>query len=112
MNVRLKNATGGNITVDIEASDTPIQIIGKAIDQCGDKAAIIMRDPNEFSNLRGRGTETIQATESLFAVDGKTGNRPLEFDLPIQEQVVQEFNEAKAQGRTLEFVVAVALIVG
>jgi len=112
MNVKLKNATGGSITVDIDITDTPVKIISKAIEQCGENAAIIMRDPHEFGNLRGRGTDTIQETESLFAVDGKMGNRPLEFNLPIQEQVAQELSEAKEQGRTLEFIVAVSLVVG
>jgi len=112
MEVKLKNATGGSITVDIEMSDTPRQIISKAIEQYGDKAAIIMRTSNQFNDLMSGGTDQIQETESLFAVDGKTGNRPLEFNLPIQEQVKQELADANSQGRTLEFIVAIALIVG
>lgn len=111
MEVRLKNSTGGHVTVDIDLTDTPFQVIAKAIKQLGNDAAIIMRDPGQFSTLEAGGTDKIQETESLFAVDGKTGNRPLEFNLPIQEQVKQELAEAKESGRTLEFIVAVALYV-
>ena len=111
LNVKLKNATGASINVDIDISDTPIQIINKAIEQCGDNAAIIMRDPGQFNDLRS-GEGGIQETESSFAIDSKTGNRPLEFNLPIQDQIATELTEVKASGRPLEFIVAVALIVG
>jgi len=112
MEVKLMNATGAGITVNVELSDTPRQIITKAIEQCGEKTAILMRTPNQFQDLVSGGLETIQETESLFAVDGKAGNRALEFNLPIQEQVKQELGEANAAGRTLGFIVALALIVG
>ena len=111
MEVRLKNSTGGHVTVDIDLTDTPFQVIAKAIKQLGGDASIIMREPGQFNTLEQGGTDKIQVTESLFAVDGKAGNRPLEFNLPIQEQVKQELAEARDSGRTLEFIVAVALYV-
>ena len=106
------NANGASITVDIALSDTPFQIIGKAIKQCGSEAAIIMNDPTQFNDLTSRGTDTIQTAESQFAIEGKTDYRALEFNLPIQDQVAKEIEEAKSTGRTLGFVVAIALIVG
>jgi len=112
MEIRLRNSTGGHFTVDIELTDTPLQVIAKAIKQVGSDAAIIMREPGQFSALEQGGTERIHVTESLFAVDSKAGSRPLEFNMPIQEQLNQELYETRDSGRILEFIVALAVYVG
>jgi len=102
MEVRLKNSTSGHVTVDVDLTDTPLQVINKAIEQLGDDAMIIMRSVDSIDD--------INSDEDKFAIDTADAVVPLEFGKPIIEQAKDHITKAQRTGRQLEFIVARALI--
>ena len=111
MRVKIKNVNGGSISVDIEMNDTPKQIIAKAIAQ-NDKSdvAVIFADERALNEI-SEGKSGIDTTMSNFVLETKSGLSPLDWDIPVGEQVKAQLSEISNAGREVEFSAYVTQIV-
>ena len=108
MKVKIKNPTGGDVSVDIEMSDTPKEIITKAIEQ-NERADVKVIFANEAAlTAIASGGSGIDTTVSNFSLETKDGFAPLEWDIPIGEQVKQQMGAISNAGQEIVFYTTVS----
>ena len=107
MIVKLQNATGGGISVDIELTDSPLQIIKKAIEQNGENASIIFQSLAQYQECL-HNTINIDSAKIRFALVQTCGLKQLELNNPISDQLLQNMEDLEVENRSLEFVFAMS----
>ena len=107
MRVKIKYLYGARISVDIEMSDTPREIIAKAIAQ-NDKSdvAVIFADETALNEI-SEGKCEIDTTLSIFTLETREGLVQLDWDIPVGEQVKAQLSEISNAGREVEFIIII-----
>ena len=110
MKVKIENMNGGSISVDIEMSDTPREIIAKAIAQNDQSdVAVIFADEASLREI-SNGNSAIDTAISSIALETKEGIAALDWDIPVGEQVKAQMGAIANAGREVEFVAIITQI--
>ena len=109
MKVKLKNSTGGSISVDIEMNDTPKEIIAKAIQQNEQSDVAVIFACDDFVRYVAESTKCIDTTMSNFALETREGLVLLDWDVSVGEQVMTQIGQIIDKGYEVGFVTTVTI---
>ncbi len=111
MKAKLQNITGGFICVEMEITDTPIQVVQKAIEQnSADDVAVIFNSATDLDVFKNDSTQ-VDPVLSTFNLDTKMGVVVLAWNEPISDQAKAEIAEINDAGREFKFSVSITMVV-
>ena len=109
MKVKLKNSTGGSISVDIEMNDTPKEIIAKAIQQNEQSDVAVIFACDDFVRYVAESTKCIDTNVSNFSLETREGFVLLDWDIPVGEQVMTQIGQIINKGYEVRFFTVVTI---
>lgn len=111
MKVKLENVTGDvRLDVDVEMTDTPINMLVKAIEQNTEDDVIGLFTSEVYFKAFKDDNTRLDTYVSEIDLMLKDYFVPLEWNVPIGEQIKEQLNDLINEGRKLIFICGLAML--